>query len=431
MNELIKYLDDLRVSETNLSDDLNMVPSENRMSRYARIPFLLDIYNRYMFAAADDSPDGWHFRGGHESASYEFRLIEDLRRLARAEFVNVRPISGLNAMMLALGALGGPPGSSISTISPDLGGHYATVSLAERLGLVVHPLGGHDSHTLDLEAAARHLTAQRPALVYVDQSICLFPLDVAELVAVVRECSPETLVHVDVSHWMGLVLGGVMPNPLDAGADSFGGSTHKTFPGPQKGFVATRSETLRDRLTATQFYMISSHHFAATVSLGLAVREFEECLLPSRYPERVLELTSAFAAALAQRGIVPECPDRGFSAGHQLWVRTAPLGVDAFAAGDRLGAAGLRVNAFPGLPGVDEPALRIGLNEAARIGLPVERAGRLAEAFVAAFEGRTAPARSALDEVLDGVSLDAATPDAKQLLGWLEDTWATTGGEPT
>src|SRR6185436_6188532 len=105
-----------------------------------------------------------------------------------------------------------------------------------------------DPHTIDFDRVAESLRDQRPTLVYVDQSNCLFPLDVRTLVETTRRVAPETLVHVDCSHWLGLVLGGQMPNPLALGADSFGGSTHKPFPGPQKAIVATNRSDLWSRL---------------------------------------------------------------------------------------------------------------------------------------------------------------------------------------
>lgn len=366
---------------------LNMVPSENSMSAFAKLPLILDVYHRYFFNDRED-PDDWNFRGAQDAAPLETRLaLELLRELTCAEHVNLRPLSGLSGMALILGSLGGPPGSDIVTVAPEQGGHYATRDLAERLGLRVSFITGPDPHTIDLDEVARMLRACRPRLIYIDQSNCLFPLDVATLGETIRDAAPEAILHVDASHWMGLILGRRMPNPLDAGADSFGGSTHKSFPGPQKAIFATRRADLAAAVRATQFWMISSHHFAAAVALGLALLEFKHCD-GEDYAARVVDNTVGLGHALAARGIDVLAAERGFSGGHQLWIRTMTSGVDASDASRRLHAAGLRVNAFPELPGLHEPCLRIGVNEATWLGIRDEDLDELADIFANAVGGR-------------------------------------------
>jgi hypothetical protein len=58
--------------------------------------------------------------------------------------------------------------------------------------------------------------------------------------------------------------------------------------------------------------------------------------------------------------------------------------VDAYVAGDRLYQSGIRVNAFPELPGISERVIRIGVNEATFHGLELNDMPELAEIFVAA-----------------------------------------------
>jgi glycine hydroxymethyltransferase len=282
-----------------------------------------------------------------------------------------------------LSALGGGVGSKVLTVSPEQGGHYATAALAARLGLTTCHIGGPDAHTIDYDGIGATLREQRPGLVYVDQSNCLFPLDVQKLVQVTRGVAPDTLIHVDVSHWLGLVLGGVFPNPLALGADSFGGSTHKTFPGPQKAVVATNREDLNAKIYQAQYEMISSHHFATALSLGIALLEFKECG-GAEYAANVVRNTKELGRHLHQRGVAVEAADRGFSCGHQLWIRTSTNGVDAFEASERLYRAGIRVNAFPNLPGIPEPVIRIGANEATYHGLREHDMDELADVFASA-----------------------------------------------
>lgn len=384
LDDVVRVLAD---NESAAQRTLNMVPSENAMSGLAKLPLLLDCYHRYFFNEAGGK-DGWHFRGGQRLRALETGLtIPLLQELGRAKYVSVRPLSGLNAMTLALATLGGEPGSTVATIAPENGGHFATPSVARRLGLNVEFLRGPDPHALDLAHAAQTLRRVRPSLVYVDQSHCLFPVDVAELVAVVRQASPDTLVHVDASHWFGLVLAGVFPNPLDAGADSFGGSTHKTFPGPQKAVLLTRDDDIERRIREAQDYMISSHHFAATISLGMALLEFRD-FGGRDYAEAVVASTRAFGELLGTQGVSVIGADRGYSAGHQLWLDTHADGVPPQTASERLAAAGIRVNYMAGLPGFTGQGVRIGLNEACYLGVGHEELPELADVFTAAVHAR-------------------------------------------
>ncbi len=384
-------VDLLARNEDEAQRTLSLVPSENAFSGLAKLPLLLDAYHRYFFNETGE-PERWLFRGSQHLADIEMRVTGPvLRELALARYSSVRPLSGLSAMALVLAALGGEPGSAILTIAPACGGHYATPSIARRFGLRVGFLGGQDPHSLDFETVTAQVSRTRPTLVYVDQCHALFPIDVRKLVSAVRAAGGDTLVHVDVSHFMGLVLGGAFANPLECGADSFGGSTHKTFPGPHKAVFTTNREDLAGRIEETQDYLISSHHFAATLSLGLALLEFRD-YGGRDYAHAIIENTRRFGRRLHESGCTVAAADRGFSAGHQLWLDTEADGMPAMRASDRLYEAGLRVNVAPELPGFTRRAIRIGMNEPTYRGLRGPEVDELAEIFVQAMRGQARPA---------------------------------------
>ncbi len=229
--QIYDILNMLYENEVNTANVIHMVPSENSPTALAQLPLLLDVYNRYFFNTVMEER-GWNFRGAQDVSKIEVEVaIPILKELSKAKYVNLRPISGLNCMSLVLKGLGGGSGSNVLVVSTEQGGHYATEDLGKAFGLKMSFIIGKNPHSIDFEDVRNQLKTKPIHLVYIDQSNCLFPLDVKELVKVVREVSPETIIHIDVSHWLGLILGGVMDNPLELGADSFGGSTHKTFPG--------------------------------------------------------------------------------------------------------------------------------------------------------------------------------------------------------
>ena len=72
------------------------------------------------------------------------------------------------------------------------------------------------------------------------QSVFLFPTPLGELAMQLTKLEPTVMY--DAAHVMGLVAGGQFQDPLREGADVMTGSSHKTFPGPQGGFVLSDSE---------------------------------------------------------------------------------------------------------------------------------------------------------------------------------------------
>ncbi|MFC9863204.1 MULTISPECIES: PLP-dependent aminotransferase family protein [unclassified Streptomyces] len=360
ISELRKAIREFRCHEKSAESAVNLVPSENKMSPLASMPLGSDYYNRYFFNDALD-PDFWQFRGGQAAAELETGLaVRSLARLGRAPYVNVRPISGMSAMMIAMAGLGGEPGGTVVSVDAASGGHYATADLALRLGFAsaTVPVAQGRVDEVRLERALRE---RAPKLVYLDLQNSRHELQVSRVAELIAAHSPRTLLHVDCSHTLGLVLGGALENPLDAGADTMGGSTHKSFPGPHKGVLFTRSGEMHRKLRDAQFKMLSSHHFAETLALGLAASEFLH--FGQAYAEQLIGNAQLFSKLLGAEGFDVVTDDDGHATStHQVWVK-----IGNAARTDSLSRAlydhGIRVNVQVDLPGVPGPLLRLGVSE--------------------------------------------------------------------
>lgn len=373
----------LREAASAAESRINLVPSEARMSPLARAPLASDLYSRYFFNEHAD-PDFWQFRGGQHVGHLEHELtIPALRRLSGAAHVNIRPLSGLNAMLLIVSALGGPIGSRVVCISNATGGHPATTSLIGRLGRVAVPVSVRHGRVDDDELQSA-LAAGDVSLVYLDLQNTLVELDVRSVRNVVADVSPQTLLHADSSHTLGLILGGVHATPLSAGADSFGGSTHKSFPGPQKGAVFTDDESIANKLRSAQFDLVSSHHFAETLALGLAAAEFE--VFGAEYAKAVILNAQTLARGLAKRGFeVAGNPPR-FTRTHQVWMTVGDI-ARVTRIGERLFRAGIAANVQDDLPGLPGAVFRLGVNESTFEGAGPETMEVIADAFGEAVAG--------------------------------------------
>ncbi|ETA00771.1 glycine/serine hydroxymethyltransferase [Frankia sp. CcI6] len=352
---------------------LHLVPSENAMSLAARLPFLTDVIHRYCFTADGEN---WAWPGNNDLAAIEQAAAEGLRELFGADYVNLKPISGINSMAVAVSALADHGGTVFSIGEAD-GGHGSTRFLAQRLGLAAVALP-YDRRRYEVDTdqlATLAAATPGPKLVYLDQFMCLFPHDLPALRAAV---GPETLIHYDGSHVMGLIAGGQFQDPLAEGADCLGGSTHKSFPGPHKGVILTNSDDLAKKIDEHASHWVSHHHVADVAALAVTVADLRES--GGEYAARTVRNARHLGGALADRGFAVCAAERGFTRSHQLWIDIAPL-MDPFQASQALLAAGIVVNAIdvPYLtPGT---GLRLGVQEVTRLGMDTDAMYELAHLF--------------------------------------------------
>jgi glycine/serine hydroxymethyltransferase len=162
------------------------------------------------------------------------------------------------------------------------------------------------------------------------------------------------------------------------------------MPGPQKALIATNRSDVAKRVRDAQEFLVSSHHFAAALSLGLALLEFRS--FGSDYAAAVIANAQTLGAELHARGLPVAAEHRGFSGGHQLWLDIEQLGISARDASERLFATGIRVNFLPDMPGFGpREAIRLGLNEATYHGLRPGEMATLGAAMSAAIRAEESP----------------------------------------
>jgi glycine hydroxymethyltransferase len=216
--------------------------------------------------------------------------------------------------------------------------------------------------------------------------MCLFPLDLPGLREVV---GPGAVIHYDASHTLGLIAGGAWQNPLAQGADSLGGSTHKTYPGPHKGLLATNDSGIAARLDEHASHFVSHHHPADVLALAVAAAEMDE--RGPAYAAATVANARRLGTALAERGFTVCGEKNGFTDCHQLWIDIAPL-MDAEEASRRLFEAGIVVNAIP-LPHITADAgLRLGVQEVSWAGMGAPDIDEVAEIFTAVLREGQDPA---------------------------------------
>lgn len=377
MNNITSVLYLLSKIETGSATRINLTPSENVLSPLARLPFALDAYGRYFL---DDLRlfGEWAFPAGKDIGELEYDfLMPLLSEMGRAKYVNVRPISGISCMTIALAALTSP-GDLIYCVPADAGGHPSTAKVAARLGLMVREIPFLNAFDIDYEKLAEEIGNHRPAMIYIDQSTFLFPVDPTPIRIIIERKSAETILYYDSSHINGLILSGAIFNPGACGAHVYGGSTHKTLPGPHKGFLATDDPKIAERIQHCSDHFVSHHHSASVLSLAITLAELKDCG-GEVYANNVLLYAKLLGTKLAEEGYEVVGKERGFSGCHQLWAAVPEVEIGALTS--RLYDAALCLNRFPALPGTAGPGLRLSVAEITRLGATESEISELAGIF--------------------------------------------------
>ena len=265
-------------------------------------------------------------------------------------------------------------------------------------------MGGPKSvnlHYLPLTADHYHIDAQKtialidqvsPQLVVMGKSLFLFPEPVEEVAAFLKTKGIPLLY--DGAHVLGLIAGGQFQSPLQEGATWLTGSTHKTFPGPQRGVILGNL----DEQEAEKYWPAadrgvfpgssSNHHLNTLPALLVATREMKR--YGHEYAAQIVRNAQALGRSLDQLGTPVEARDFGYTQSHMIAVNVAQAGGGVEVA-KRLEANDIIVN-YNMLPGDADPrnpsGLRIGVPEMTRFGMDERAMGELAQLIHDAIQGQ-------------------------------------------
>ncbi len=388
---------------------INLIASENTPSEAVRRVQNSDFMGRY----AEGHPN----EGDKVNRYYQgTRYIDEIERMARAEILDlfgvkqadVRPISGNAAnTALALGYLRG--GDTIVANSTDAGGHisHGPVGVFGRRiqnrgqSLRMGVPNSVNLHFLPLTEDHYHVDAQKtielvdrvsPQIVIMGKSLFLFPEPVSEVAAFCKTKGIPLLY--DGAHVLGLVAGGQFQSPLHEGATWMTGSTHKTFPGPQRGVILGNMDAEDEKkywpaADRGVFPGSSSNHHLNTLP-GLLVATREMKTFGRDYAAQIVRNAQALGRSLDELGTPVEAREFGYTKSHMLAVNVSQWGGGVEVA-KRLEANDIIVN-YNMVPGDTDPknpsGLRIGVPEMTRFGMDERAMGELAQLMHDAIEGK-------------------------------------------
>jgi glycine hydroxymethyltransferase len=145
----------------------------------------------------------------------------------------------------------------------------------------------------------------------------------------------------DVSHVGGLIAGGVMRNPLDAGFDVVTTTVHKSLRGPRAGMILCRKEHAATIDAAVFPGLQGGPHMNTIAAIAITLKKAAEPEFKT-YARQVLANARALADALVARGATLVT---GGTDNHMLVVDTvASFGLDGKRAEEILDRIGITTN---------------------------------------------------------------------------------------
>lgn len=365
-----------------------LIASENIPSPAVREALATDFGNRY----AEGWPGERVYAGCRFIDQVEDGCIRLMKKLFNADFVDVRPISGVVANLVVytaftepedvMMALSIPAGGHITMGKKRLGGTAGAVH-----GLMVEYLPlDYKELNIDVDLAKKriHKLAAKnnaPKLVMFGASVFPFPHPIEELVDSIH--SVGGTVGYDAAHVAGLIAGGQFQDPLREGADVVSLSTHKTFFGPQHGGILSWEKHAERIKRATFPGMVSNHHLHAVAGVTIACAELLE--FGREYTSQVVKNAKALGQALYERGFNVLANHKGFTQSHVILIDITKQG-DGGTIEETLERANIIINRnlLPwdikeGRHFMHPGGIRLGVSEVTRLGMRESEMTEIAE----------------------------------------------------
>ena len=300
-----------------------LIASENIPSPAVREAIISDFGNRY----AEGWPGDRVYAGCVFIDEVEFECMKLAKKLYKAKFADVRPVSGVVANLAIYSAFTNP-GDIMLAPSIPAGGHIShgkkehsgTAGLVHGLEIEFYPFNAEEM-TIDVDKTKTKIKelekeGRLPKMAMFGGSLFLFPHPVKELADFLKSYGMH--INYDAAHVAGLIAGGKFQDPLREGADTMTMSTHKTLFGPQGGLVLGSKEHEEGIKKAMFPGLTSSHHIHHMAGKAVAFAEALE--FGKEYASQVIKNAKAFGEALSDVGFKVLGESRGFTKSHQIAV---------------------------------------------------------------------------------------------------------------
>lgn len=313
----------LKIHHKWFENSIPLIASENVPSPAVREAIISDFGNRYA--------EGWPGERVYAGCTYiddvEVECMKLAQKLFKAEFADVRPISGVVANLAIYSAFS-EPGDIMLAPSIPAGGHIShgkkehsgTAGLVHGLDIEFYPFDAEEM-TIDVDKTKKKLkelekSKKLPKIAMFGGSLFLFPHPVKELADFLKSYGIH--INYDAAHVAGLIAGNQFQDPIREGADTITMSTHKTLFGPQGGLVLGFKKHA-DVIKKAMFPgLTSSHHIHHMAAKAITFAESLE--FGKDYARQVIKNAKILAEGLSDAGFNVLGEKRGFTESHQIAV---------------------------------------------------------------------------------------------------------------
>lgn len=295
---------------------------------------------------------GKRYHGGTEYLDeIELYAQETVNKLFDAKYSNVQPHCAANANYAVLFSIL-KKGDTILSMKLDHGGHIthgAKISITGEVFNTINYNVKQDSFLIDYDQVRELAIKHKPRLIIAGSSAYPRVIDFKIFRTIADEVGAYFLA--DVSHFAGLIAGGVYPNPVNI-ADFTTFSTYKSFRGPRGGVVLMGCRYDEKSYKYSKLNLSQAIDFSVFPGVQSALlpehiaakaASFEEASEPEYkvYAKNIVENAKSLAKGLSQKNIFVLT---GGTDSHQVIIDAGKLGLTGFTAQKVLESLGIIQN---------------------------------------------------------------------------------------
>jgi len=276
-------------------EGMELIASENYVSKAVLETLGTVFTNKY----SEGYPGKRYYGGQDYTDVVETLAIERAKKLFGAEHVNVQPLSGAPANMIAYSAVL-KPGDTVLGMDLSHGGHLThghPVTLSAQIYNFVR-YKTDKSGRIDYVELEKMAIKHKPKLILAGFSAYTRQLDYKKFQAIAKKVGAISMF--DIAHIAGLIAGKAIANPVPY-FDIVTTTTHKTLRGPRGGMIMCRQEYAKaiDKAAFPGFQ--GGPHMNNIAAKAVA---FGEALKPSfkTYARQVIKNAKVLETELKKRG---------------------------------------------------------------------------------------------------------------------------------
>lgn len=367
--------------EKRQSDGLELIPSENYVSRAVREAMGSVFTNKY----SEGYPEKRYYGGQEFTDQVETLAIERAKKLYGAAHANVQPHAGAPANIATYFALM-EPGDTIMGMDLSHGGHlthgHPVTHITKIFNFIRYKMKNADTGEIDYDDMREIAKREKPKVIMAGFSAYPRELAYEKFVSIAHEVGAIPIA--DVAHIAGLIAGGVLKNPLEYGFEVMMTTTHKTLRGPRGGMILSREKgELAKKIDRSVFPGFQGGPLMNMVAAKAVC--FHEALQPSFkvYAEQVVKNAAAMANVFNEHWVRLIT---GGTDNHLILADVSALGISGGEAEKFLESAGITLNknmiADDQRTPMDPSGIRFGTPAITTRGLKEAECTRVAECMV-------------------------------------------------